>query len=176
MLAFLTLVAAVVGPSAFAQDYAVVNGVFGNGASTGPGGSHQIFGTLGQPVVGKVSNASYTLASGVGHVTYGIRWTDVSVDIEYEAGVPEDFRLDQNYPNPFNPTTTIRFALPRRVPVTLVVYNLLGQRVSTLVEETMPQSIDEGPNERFVQEATRESPQIHNRSCPDARRSHALDG
>lgn len=123
-----------------AQSFAIVNGVFGNGGSTGtvPGASNQIFGTLGQAIVGKVSNASYTLQSGVGHVIYGIRWTDVKVDIEYESSLPREFRLDQNYPNPFNPSTTIRFALPKQVPVALTVYNLLGQTVSTLVEGNLP--------------------------------------
>jgi len=121
-----------------AQNFSIVNGVFGNGGSTGPGTSHQIFGTLGQPIVGKVSNADYTLHSGVGHVIYGIRWTDVPVEIAYESSLPRDYRLDQNYPNPFNPSTTIRFALPKQVPVTLTVYNLLGQTVSTLVEGNLP--------------------------------------
>lgn len=121
-----------------AQDFSIVNGVFGNGGSTAAGGSHQIFGTLGQPVVGKVANSTYTLHSGVGHVVHGIRWTDVPVEIGYEASLPRDYRLDQNYPNPVNPTTTIRFALPKQVPVTLTVYNLLGQTVSTLVEGNLP--------------------------------------
>jgi hypothetical protein len=48
--------------------------------------------------------------------------------------VPTDFRLEQNYPNPFNPETTIRYRLARRANVVLEVYNLLGQRVRTLVE------------------------------------------
>ncbi len=47
--------------------------------------------------------------------------------------VPDKFILAQNYPNPFNPTSTIKFALPVNSNVTLDVYNVLGQRVSQLV-------------------------------------------
>jgi hypothetical protein len=44
-------------------------------------------------------------------------------------------RLDHNYPNPFNPTTTITYAIKTRGPVALTVYNVVGQRVRTLVSE-----------------------------------------
>jgi hypothetical protein len=49
------------------------------------------------------------------------------------VGLPKEYALYQNYPNPFNPTTKIRYALPIDSKVKAEMYNLLGQRVKTLV-------------------------------------------
>ena len=59
--------------------------------------------------------------------------TGVNVATEDEAGVPTEFALQQNYPNPFNPTTTIAYALAQTAEVRLVVYDLFGRAVKTLV-------------------------------------------
>jgi hypothetical protein len=51
--------------------------------------------------------------------------------------VPGSYELSQNYPNPFNPTTTINFNLAKASNVKLTVYNVLGQKVMTLVDSRM---------------------------------------
>jgi len=52
------------------------------------------------------------------------------------AEIPKKFQLYQNSPNPFNPTTAIAFDLPKISQVQLVIYNMLGQKVKTLVNGT----------------------------------------
>jgi hypothetical protein len=46
---------------------------------------------------------------------------------------PEDYVLEQNYPNPFNANTVIKYALPNPGQVRLVIYDLLGRQIKTLV-------------------------------------------
>ncbi|MCX6122882.1 MAG: T9SS type A sorting domain-containing protein [Ignavibacteriales bacterium] len=64
--------------------------------------------------------------------------TDVQLttDVQHMSSKPEDFALFQNYPNPFNPSTMIKYQLPQMSNVTLLVYDILGREVTTLVHET----------------------------------------
>ena len=59
------------------------------------------------------------------------------VSVSKGTELPDNFELYQNYPNPFNPETTIGFALPQQSSVVLEVYNVLGEKVKVLIDETM---------------------------------------
>ena len=63
--------------------------------------------------------------------------TVTSVD-DGAGAVPFAYALEQNYPNPFNPQTSIQFSLARSARVNLSVYNVLGQRVTTLIDGDLP--------------------------------------
>jgi len=69
---------------------------------------------------------------GGGKVLYGPK----SIFVEKGTlGIPLKYNLSQCYPNPFNPSTTIKFAIPRKSHVIIEVFNLLGQNVATLLDE-----------------------------------------
>ena len=58
------------------------------------------------------------------------------VSAEPEPFTPEEFSLHQNYPNPFNPVTTLRYDLPENGHVNVIIYDMLGKQVKTLINQT----------------------------------------
>lgn len=58
----------------------------------------------------------------------------VRVEDETNVSTPTHYQLFQNYPNPFNPTTIIKYSIPERTFIRLIVYDLLGKEVRTLIE------------------------------------------
>jgi len=94
--------------------------------------------SCGQVVSGVSQSTNYK-------VTFGFWQEGVTSPTDVrEVTVPElptTFSLSQNYPNPFNPSTVIEFTVPQRSRVLIEVYNLLGQRVTTLVDEPMAPGI-----------------------------------
>lgn len=75
----------------------------------------------------------------------GTTWNDASLfgtalliggttDIGDDLSIVKDFELGQNYPNPFNPSTTIAYSLNKAQNVKMVVYNVIGQQISVLVD------------------------------------------
>jgi hypothetical protein len=67
-------------------------------------------------------------------------WLSGTVGVEDEPGpaVPVQFSLSQNYPNPFNAATTIEYALPHAAAVKLEIFDILGQRVATVIDGPKP--------------------------------------
>jgi len=68
---------------------------------------------------------------------YALFSSDILTDVESvvdDGALPYAFALSQNHPNPFNPVTTIEYHLPRRSNVRIDIYNLIGQKVRTLVD------------------------------------------
>ncbi len=59
------------------------------------------------------------------------------LNFDNEKDTPESFELGQNYPNPFNPTTTVDFTIPETGKVKIEIFNSLGQKVDTLVEDIL---------------------------------------
>ena len=75
---------------------------------------------------------------------YGLYWVDFSIIKIFPMNVTginnlntpvKDYKLMQNYPNPFNPTTTIQYSVPQNSFVTIILYDVLGKAVKTLVNE-----------------------------------------
>ncbi len=55
-------------------------------------------------------------------------------ELKFDVITPSDYTLEQNYPNPFNPTTNIKFSLPISKKVSVIIYDMLGSEVKTLID------------------------------------------
>jgi hypothetical protein len=114
--------------------YKINRNVFGNGIGKVIGSSHMINTVIGQPGIGLTSNASHRCHFGF--------WYSMVIYLPvvegFENQLPTKYELFQNYPNPFNPVTAIRYSVPKSSEVRIEVFNIRGQKITTLVNTNKP--------------------------------------
>lgn len=135
ILNFITCLMLVLLTSSYAHaQYKIVHGTFGSGGGISAGSEVSVHSTFGQSFAGMSQNDSYIVGAGF---WYAVQSSPVTSVERIDDMIPHRFRLDQNYPNPFNPSTTIKFAIPEQKHVILVVYDLMGREVATLIDEQL---------------------------------------
>lgn len=109
--------------------YVISQSVIGSGGGSASGGSYSVVGTVGQPAIGIASGGSY-----IGEIGFWYQPGWVLTGVE-EDDFPKSFSIGQNYPNPFNPVTTFAYAVPTESRVSIIIYDVSGREVRTLVDE-----------------------------------------
>jgi len=69
--------------------------------------------------------------------TWGLQINNLTQIVKQNEDNPSEFSLSQNYPNPFNPVTHIKFTIPQAGTVTLKIYNMLGEEMTTIINQTL---------------------------------------
>lgn len=113
--------------SSAAQSWEKIGFVSGNGSTTEP----QAYSYLDETVTNGTFKYRLKQVDFSGTFEYS---PEIEVDVDF---TPSNFELSQNYPNPFNPSTTIQFQLPEASDVSIVIFDMLGQKVKSLFSENV---------------------------------------
>jgi hypothetical protein len=84
---------------------------------------------------GLSQNTIELIYAKISGIEYGTKYDPINA---VENEILFEYSLAQNYPNPFNPTTTIEYSITELNNVQLIIYNVLGQKITTLVNEVQP--------------------------------------
>ncbi|MBZ0199893.1 MAG: T9SS type A sorting domain-containing protein [Ignavibacteriaceae bacterium] len=113
----------------------------GEGGEAGSGWAKIGF-VQGNGTTTELSTYSFTDSKlAAGNYNYRLKQIDFDGTISYSSAVnvtveiPAVFALEQNYPNPFNPSTTLKYSIPVDGFVNLSIYNMLGEKVATLINQ-----------------------------------------
>ena len=98
------------------------------------------------PAAGEMANFAFRVKDGVYDPVHDISLNEFLIvnqaasfiSTEIKGQIPNSYKLNQNYPNPFNATTNISFDLPNDGNVEISVYDLLGRKVTTLINSFLP--------------------------------------
>jgi len=82
------------------------------------------------------TGATYSYGNGESDVWLIKTDSDGVVEIASTFNLPATYNIHQNYPNPFNPVTTLRYDLPEQANVNIIIYDMLGRQVRTLLNQT----------------------------------------
>lgn len=115
-------------------DFGLYKPTLASGGATSASASYRQSFLVSQTAVGRTGSAGYI----VHHGYWGGPGTSVTAVDEAGEDLPRAFGLGDAYPNPFNPSTRVRFELPRPARTRLLIYNLKGQLVRTLLDEPRP--------------------------------------
>ena len=96
-------------------------------------------------ILGPLFNYNYVshdMSKGIHNTKYAVALLRASLgivtDVEMDPlPIPKTFELSQNFPNPFNPSTEIRFSLPKESAVKILVFDMMGRLVTTLVDQRL---------------------------------------
>jgi hypothetical protein len=126
--------------SAFAQNNQITWSVFSTGYGISSSSNTSIRSLIGDPIVGTSANGGSSISNGF---FANPASTGVVTGIERQSvlSIPTSYQLSQNYPNPFNPSTNIKFSLPEQSTVKIVIYDLIGRKVKTLINDSRPAGV-----------------------------------